>query len=208
MDDAREQPSFTMILDWLEGRLDPAATDVVARSVAAGDERTSRTLEWLRGFIETAQGHPLHQPPALVRQRLRHHFAEWSRTRLPTPRAPEEFGSSLLFDSRHDFDLVGVRAVDDADEILHLAYTSEVADLVIDAARTEPGRLRVLGQVLPLDPTSAPIFEALIVGEDFTGRTVDGDDTGRFAFDDVPETVSTLRVSNGEFIVEVELGLT
>ncbi len=206
--DAREQPTFTAILDWLEGRLDSEAANLVERSIAAGDEKTIRTLGWLRGFIDTTRSHPLHQPPPLVRQRLRQHFADWSRARRPLDRPLEEFSSALLFDSRRDLALTGVRAADDADETAHLAYTSEVADLVVDASRTEPGRFRIQGQVLPLDPASSPVFEALIVGTDFTRRTVDGDDMGRFAFDDVPETVSKLRVTNGAFSMEAELRLT
>lgn len=137
--DAREQPTFTAILDWLEGRLDSEAANLVERSIAAGDEKTIRTLGWLRGFIDTTRSHPLHQPPPLVRQRLRQHFADWSRARRPLDRPLEEFSSALLFDSRRDLALTGVRAADDADETAHLAYTSEVADLVVDASRTEPG---------------------------------------------------------------------
>jgi hypothetical protein len=69
------------LLDWLDGRLDADAAERVAVWVAGGDERTVRTVEWLRGFLATARLLPLEEPPPSVRQGLRVYFARWSRAR-------------------------------------------------------------------------------------------------------------------------------
>ena len=75
------RPGFRALLDWLEGRLDADRADRVAAQVAEADERIFRTLDWLRGFLTTARELPLEEPPPIVRQRLRGHFAHWSRGR-------------------------------------------------------------------------------------------------------------------------------
>jgi hypothetical protein len=69
------------LLDWLDGCLDADAAERVAVLVAGGDERTLRTVEWLRGFLATARLLPLEEPPPLVRQSLRLYFARWSGAR-------------------------------------------------------------------------------------------------------------------------------
>lgn len=75
------RPGFRALLDWLEGRLDAERTERVAAQVTAADERILRTVDWLRGFLTTAHELPLEEPPPIVRQRLRRHFAHWSRGR-------------------------------------------------------------------------------------------------------------------------------
>ena len=81
------RPDFRTLLDWLEGRLDADQAARVAAQVAAADERTLRTLDWLRGFLTTARELPLEEPPPAVRQSLKQYFARWSRTEAVLGRA-------------------------------------------------------------------------------------------------------------------------
>jgi hypothetical protein len=73
------RPGFRALLDWLEGRLDADRAERVAAQVAEADERILRTVDWLRGFLIAARELPLEEPPPIVRQRLKQHFARWSR---------------------------------------------------------------------------------------------------------------------------------
>lgn len=73
------RPDFRTLLDWLEGRLDADKAERVAVQVAEADERTLRTVDWLRGFLTAARGLPLEEPPPTVRQSLKQYFARWSR---------------------------------------------------------------------------------------------------------------------------------
>lgn len=73
-------PSFRVLLEWLEGRLDPDRARRVAAQVTGADEQTQRTVAWLRGFLSTARGLPLEAPPPAVRQQLKQYFAWWSQT--------------------------------------------------------------------------------------------------------------------------------
>jgi len=72
------RPSFRILLDWLEGRLDADRAERVTAQVAEADERTLRTVDWLRGFLTTAHELPLEEPPPIVRLRLKQYFARWS----------------------------------------------------------------------------------------------------------------------------------
>jgi hypothetical protein len=75
------RPGFRTLLDWLEGRLDADRADRVAAQVAQADERTLRTVDWLRGFLTAARELPLAEPPPVVRQSLQQYFARWSQAR-------------------------------------------------------------------------------------------------------------------------------
>jgi hypothetical protein len=200
-----DHPGFATLLDWLEGRLDPDTAGQVAAHVALADERTRGTVDWLQGFLETARALPLHEPPPIVRQSLSQHFDSWRRVRAgPRPR-PREVRARLTFDSRQDLALAGVRSGAADDAAVHLVYSTEEGDLLIDAYRLGGGMVRLDGQVLLAGPPQAPVFEASVTGKDFTARTMDGDELGRFCIRDVPEGRCRLRASNGLITIVADL---
>lgn len=198
------RPDVATLLDWLEGRLSAAAAALVADQVATGDRRTQGTVEWLRGFLGAVL--PLHEPPPLVRQNLRQYFARRSAPDTIAD-APRELLAAKFFDSRTDLALSGVRAGAAVDDAVHLAYSTPAADVVIDVQRLSADRVRIDGQVLPAQATTAPVFEASVTGGSGTVRTVDGDEFGRFGLPDVPDTVQQLRASNGEITIVADLEL-
>lgn len=203
------RPDFGMLLDWLEGRLDPGAAEQVAAQVAAhGDERTRRTIAWLRGFLATARQLPLYEPPPVVRQSLSQYFARWSRARAELDRKPREVWARLLFDSRQDLAPAGIRSVVSDEDAFHLAYTAADGDLLIDVYRGEPGLVRIEGQVLLAEPEEAPVFEASVTGQGFSLRTKDGDELGRFSLRGVPTDRCQLRASNGLITIVADLDLS
>lgn len=201
-----QRPSFGLLADWIDGRLDGPAAEAVERAVA-DDERTAASVAWLREFVGTAGELPLHEPPPIVRQWLRQHFARWHEARAALQRAPVELSASLRFDSRVDVVLAGVRAGDTQDDTFHLAYATDAADLVLDVCRTGPGRLRVDGQVLTEQPPQAPVFEATASGPTGETHTIDGDELGRFCLPDIADTIHQLRVTNGEIAINATLDL-
>lgn len=202
------QPSFATLLDWLEGRLDTDQRAQVSARVAAGDGRTQSAVGWLRSFLGLAQAFPAPEPPPIVRQNLRQHFLRWHKAQEALRAGPLLVEGALLFDSRQDLALVGVRGGDETEETYHLAFTTEVADLVLDVRRVAAGQVRLDGQVLPGDPAAAPVFTAKAAGPGFTVRTVDGDELGRFTLAGVPAGPCRLEVSNGETTVRTVLNLT
>lgn len=199
---------FATLLDWLEGRLDDDNAASVTARVAAGDERTSRIVGWLRGFLDTARMLPLHEPPPIVRQSLRQHFARWKRVQGELGHQPREVPVPLLFDSRQDLAPAGVRAGADGSDVIHLAYSGDEGDVLLDVYDLGGGQARIDGQVLPADPQGAPVFEARISGAGFEVRTRDGDELGRFSLSGVPLAHGLLTASNGllTFVADIDLG--
>ncbi len=202
------RPSFATLLDWLEGRLDADEAAQVSIRVANGDRRIKATVHWLQGFLATARAFPAPEPPPVIRQNLRQHFLRWSRAQAALRVRPDLVEASLLFDSRQDLALAGFRGGEDVTDAYHLAFTTDVADLVIDVRVTATGQVRLDGQVLPGDPAAAPVFAAEARGRGFRVRTVDGDELGRFTLAAVPVGRCRLEVGNGETILRAELDLT
>ena len=201
-------PSFGTLLDWLEGRLDPTEASQVSGSVAEGDSRTRAAVQWLQSFLVTAQAFPAPEPPPIIRQSLRQHFVRWSKARAALRAEPHLVDATMLFDSRQDLALAGFRGGGETDDAYHLAFTADVADLVIDVRRIADGQVRLDGQVLVGDPAAAPVFAAEAAGPGFRVRTVDGDELGRFTLPEVPAGFCRLTVSNGETLLRAELDLT
>ena len=201
-------PSFATLLDWLEGRLDAAEASQVSAKVADGDRRTRAAVHWLQGFLATARAFPAPEPPPIIRQNLRQHFVRWRKAQVALRAEPDVVDAGLLFDSRQDLVQAGVRGGEETEGAYHLAFTTDVADLVIDVRRIGDGRLRLDGQVLPGDPAAAPVFTAEATAPGFRLRTVDGDELGRFTLPGVSAGRCRLEVSNGETMLRAELDLT
>jgi hypothetical protein len=163
-----DRPSLGMLLDWLERRLEPHIAEQVAAQVAEADEHTRRTVEWLRRFMVTARSVPLYEPPPIVRQSLTQYFARWSRAQAELERRPREVHVRLLFDSRQDLALAGVRAAGSEGDAFHLVCAAEEGDLLVDVYRLRAGLVRLDGQMLLVQPQGAPVFEASVAGPGFT----------------------------------------
>ncbi len=70
-------PTFTQLLDWVDGRLDADRADAVAAHVASSAEATS-TVAWIRSFREAGSAMPLQTPPEALRTSLRDVFRRHS----------------------------------------------------------------------------------------------------------------------------------
>jgi hypothetical protein len=199
-------PDFEVLADWVEGRLDPKRSAEVSE-VVAGDREAAQSVEWLQEFHRLARVMPLHEPPPIIRQNLSGYFSRWSQARATLEHPRLELRASLLFDSRLDLAPVGVRGPSDLEGSVHLAYTTDHADLVLDVSPIGSGLVRLDGQVLLSDDTQPRIFEAVATGPSCSRRTIDGDALGRFCLADVPDDAGELRVTNGVLTMVVALDL-
>ena len=194
------QPRLRALVDWLEGQLDEADAAAVENAVLAGDPNLTRTVTWLRQFLANTGAHRLEPAPPLVRQQLGQYFRRWSagvETASAHPAPPPVVGQ-LVFDSRIDRRRMAVRTSTEVDE-LHLGFTSGLADLLLDVTPAAGGLVRVEGQVLRTAEDDAPVFAAEMVTPEFTMRTLDGDEHGRFGFEPSPPLPARLTVDNGRF---------
>ncbi|TQK71273.1 hypothetical protein [Nocardioides sp. SLBN-35] len=196
---------FTDIVDWYEGRLDPAAADEVQRAIDAGDERTWSAVRWLQRFNAASASLQLSAPPPIVRQNLRQAFRDWAAIRPVDSSAPRSVVAALIFDSRQGPTRTGTRSGAGDDGTVHLAFGSDDVDVMLDVTPLGEHRVRIEGQVLPVDADTSPVFRASVVAGGETFRTVEGDRLGRFAFDSVPDDVCEVVAENRDLRVSVRL---
>lgn len=206
MNEAERRPSFARIADWIEGRLETDAAARLAITVEA-DPELQASAAWLADFAALTRTLPVEDPPPLIQQRLRQHFDRWSTAQAVLEQPVPVSVADLVFDSRLDRPLAGVRGASE-DDAFHLAFQSELADLVVDVRPRPDGLLDLSGQVLPAATEAAPVFEASIRGGGSPRRCVDGDVLGRFELRGVPAEAAELRVGNGELEVVAALRLS
>jgi hypothetical protein len=198
-----DRPSFTTLVDYVEGRLTAEAAARVERTLATADPQTRSALAWIRTFHDVADRLPLTAPPLRVRSALRREFEEHAARGAPLARSARRLLALLTFDSRSGLAVAGVRSGDSAASVTSLAFSCEAADVLVDLTPAGEGRLRLDGQVLWPDDRDARLLEARLTGPGFAEETQDSDALGRFAFARVPTSVDRLLLRAGD--VDIEL---
>lgn len=200
------EPRLARLADLVEDRLSLAEAAVVLRQIADGGPRANYALRWTKDFLSLAAAVPLHDPPPAVRDRLLRSFNACQKASAALANASLEVTLALLFDSSRDPVLAGTRSGDRDDDVVHLAYSSEPADLVLDISSTAADTLRIDGQVLPLDSGVAGSFRSLLThgGEP---RAASCDSFGRFTFEGVRPGPQRLRAGNGRLMLVADLDL-
>ena len=179
-------PDFATVIDWVEGRLDQATAARVA-AATVHDHRVRAIFAWLRGFHAAAAALPL--DPSVGR------LAPPGEERIGEP---AEVVARILFDSRQDVPSVDLRAADD--DLAHLAFTCEPADVVLDVRRLGPGQVRIDGQVLATDGVGRP-YTVEATGPRMTAVRSVGEDDGRFRLAELPDRVDRLRLDGGALVL-------
>lgn len=196
-------PTFRELLDWVEGRLDGERAQAIDARVASGDESIAATVAWIRGFLAFGRSHPIPEPPPILRQRLRQSFRRHIGAAEPASMQRAE----LVFDSRSDAVLAGVRGGSDPEDGYRLAFAAEPIGVLIDVVPESAGTVSLAGQVLA-EETDAPVWAATIDHATGTLTAIDGDSDGCFAIAGVPVDTTKLTLSNGvvEIVIEGPLG--
>ena len=202
---------FGELVDWLEGRLDAEAASRVAERVAAAGPETAQAVVWLRWMLAEVAS-PLEPPPPALNERLRHLFRAHQLVRQAA--AEDELGTmELIFDSRRDPALAGVRGEGDSDAAtesddlravqLVFRHLSRGLDLVLDASVDEEA-VRIDGQLLAADARQVIWTVVALQGAGTASDTATTDALGAFALHLTPGT-SGLRLSDGATVLAVHL---
>ena len=191
-----EPLSFTDLLDWVEGRLDPERAEVVEALLHEDDPETSETIAWIRDFLAAAALMPLEELPAATSAELhdvvRLHATAW---------APSAFDdASAVSDSRDALPATGTRAGGSAD-IAHLVFDSELGRLGLDVARVTLGRVDVHGRLTPAPGQGAERSRIVFTQARRVRGTTICAVSGEFTARDVPDDVDEVWVVAGDHVV-------
>jgi hypothetical protein len=149
--DARPDPSFEDILDWLEGRLPATQAAAVQQRVADGSPTLQSTVNWLRAYARTARQVHLGSAPTM-HDRLRRMFDDAKVGRRPT--LPKQYAASVRPGGGLPADLPGLRS-DPNLAPRHVMCSSEIADIVMHLHPIRDA-VTMYGQVFSSTPVLKP----------------------------------------------------
>lgn len=193
------KPTFTDLLDWVEGRLQAEQSDQVSAYVDAADPATLETVEWIRAFLHDARSTPLAQPPAELSARLRDVFVG-----LHSPEQTSDWtDAALLYDTRMGLAAAGVRSGDDG---VHLAFDSDLGRFVLDAVPAGPGEVDVQGLIM-LDLDGGIGVDLAFLQAGSLRRAAHATKDGRIDVRGVPVDVDEMWLTSGGTRVRARLDL-
>lgn len=191
------RPTFTEIVDWMEGRLPSNQARDVAAAVAE-DDASADAAAWVAEFLATAERLQLEAPPPDLRGRLRALFDDpardvsegaWNRARL-------------LYETGRS----GAARTGGSGAERHLAFEFDAGRFVLVVGPASPGYVELRGQVF-VATVPGPADITLVEQGVVRGRTRSAAD-GRFGFALAPASVDELRIAVGGLRVTAQLELS
>ncbi|NJM39493.1 MAG: hypothetical protein HC853_01330 [Anaerolineae bacterium] len=205
------EPSFSHLLDWIEGRLSEQDAATIAAQVASASDKTRALATWLRAFNDVSARATLKPLPSQHHQELLRRF----KVRASENQQPSLFRrllASLTFDSGAQLAIAGVRALNGLGNQRQMVFSTEAADVVINTQPSKSGsQLDVLGQVMPTAITPDMAFVVQLLYNETEFRITQADDMGEFSFEAVPPGNYDLVLSNEQLeihtaTIEMKLG--
>ncbi|WP_141003115.1 hypothetical protein [Nocardioides humi] len=193
------RPTFTEIVDWVEGRLPSERAEQVAAEVAA-DDASADAAAWMTRFLSDARLLPLVAPPAALSARLRGLLGD------PAHLPPEVRWSAahLLYDTREP--ITGTRSAEAALDHAHLAFETEHGRFVVEVHRAMPGHVDLNGLLL-LDH-GAGVADVTLLEDGVVRRLARTTPDGRFELTEVPDSIDELRIVVRDTRIAAALDLT
>lgn len=196
-------PSFSELLDWLEGRLPPEEARTVAERLESANAATQADLDWLRLFLQARRSVQLASPPRSVRETLKGRFAAYAEARQP-PGLFQHLLAALTFDSRARPATAGLRSVADEAQQRQLIFTTEAAEVALTIQPTLPDKnITITGQIFPLGDAPAQVFSIQLLSDAREVGLVAADELGEFTFINLPAGEYSMVVSAGEYEVVI-----
>lgn len=192
-------PSFTELVDWVEGRLDEVRAARVATLVADGVSEVVDSVAWIREFRRAADVLPLQRPAAEVSASLRQLFRDHHAVGNPG-----WVEAVLRFDSRTQ-PMVGVRSAATA-ELAHLVYDGDFGAVVVNVNRLGQGQVGLRGYV-SLTAADEDGTRVSLRRSGTSERITRCDENGRFELSDVLTDVDELWIAQGDTRVRMPLDL-
>jgi hypothetical protein len=197
-----EDMEFTLLLDWVEGRLSEQEARTVEERVAAGDSATRADVAWLRAFARVSEDTVIASPPSGVRDALIERFEAYAEGKQH-PGLLERLVASLTFDSNLQ-PAAGLRAVGVPGSQRQLIYTTAAADVAMTVRpRSQDGLLNIYGQILPLDGTDSGVLGVQLLEGSSEVATTATNDLGEFTFEAVPSGAYEVLASSDRIEIQI-----
>lgn len=194
-----DKPSFTELLDWLEGRLTRESTAAMDRSAATyEDDEIQAAITWIEGFRRFALENPVPQPPPIIKQQLRQAFERHHGRGV----VPIHQIAHVTFDSRDDVVMASVRGHSEVGEGYQRTFATESHGVLIDVLALSESEVRIEGQVLGVESESS-VWEVQVRFPSGSKTDSTGDENGSFSITDVPMAIDTLRLTNGHVTIDI-----
>jgi hypothetical protein len=192
-------PTFSELLDWLEGRLPPDKARAMAERLQSADAATRADLDWLRLFLQTRQSVHFASPPPGVRETLRLAFAAYAEAREP-PDPFQRWLATLTFDSRAQPFTAGLRSAVEEGQQRQLIYTTEAAEIALTIQSILPDKnFIVTGQIFAMGDTPTDAFSIQLLRDAQEVALAATDELGEFTFTDLPAGEYNIVVSAGQY---------
>jgi hypothetical protein len=196
-------PRFSELLDWLEGRLPPDKARDVAERLETADAATQADLDWLRLFLKARETVQFTAPPTSVRETLKGRFAAYTEARKP-PGLFQRLLATLTFDSRAQPATAGLRSVADEGQQQQLIYTTEAAEIALTIHPSLPNKNFIVnGQVFPAGDIPPNTFSIQLLRNVQEVGLAAADELGEFTFADLPAGEYEMVVSAGDYEVVI-----
>lgn len=193
-------PTFTHLVDWVDGRLDAARAAEVELAVA-GDPQLAETVAWIRSFRSAGRSMPLPAPPESVTADLKAAF----RRRLGITGSSADHRAGTTLDSRDLGLAAGTRGAAAA-SVGHLVIEGGGVTVTLAVVGRGPTSVDLDGVVTA--PDDGPRAEVVLTGPDRAeARTARPDRDGRFRLDGVSRALDEIWILVGETRVHGALDL-
>ena len=198
-----QTPATAQLADWLEGKLPAAETAVLAQTVAA-DPALQEQVAWLREFLQLSRTTVLADPPAALRRAAADAFAAYARAQRPSGRL-QTLIAALTADNWQRPALAGVRNVSLRSEPRQLIYSSDLADVALNAHMQAGGaQIDLDGQIFPLDDGDPSDIIVQLLQDGVERGLAFCDDLGKFSLNGLPPGQYDLLLSRPG--AEIEIG--
>lgn len=197
-----ERPTTAELTDWLEGRLTAEAAAALTHQVE-NDPALQERVAWLREFLQTSQTTILADPPAGVHERPNAAFAAYAQSKR-SPGWLETLVATLTADNWQRPALAGVRNVTLRREPRQLVYTSDLADVALNAQmQAGSGLVDLSGQIFPLDDSDPADFLVQLLQDGLEIRLISCDTLGKFSLTALLAGTYHLLLSSDQAKIEI-----
>lgn len=196
-------PDMSRLVDWLESKLSPEEAAVLGQLIAA-NPGLQEQVAWLQEFLQISRTTVLADPPATVRQAAHAAFAAYATQERP-PGLLRTLIASLVADNWQRPALTGVRNISLHSEPRQLIYSSDLADVALNAhMQIGSQQVNLDGQIFPLDDSNPADFIAQLLQNGLERGLASTDTLGKFSLTGLTPGHYDLLLSHDG--VEIEVG--